>query len=627
MQLRHGDLKRDIGAAQRPEAPIHPPRETFAELGARNNDDLDLELMYPEDEELAAQDSGDSTAKTVSDDVPPPDAVLERGSSWLSPLVLSTTARSPSPQLIQRTCETPGCGGTVSPSATWQRCYNCSLQRWKERQQAAIAANATAEPVLPVDGAHEGASNSAGVLHGVGPPSHNTLEAIVVDRVAISREPRVLASHSQGAVLDAVDKLPLSELPDRQVVINSAAAASTSSTLIAECGTDAGAEPEINKVYISGWASDLTDLSSEDEDVDSDPDAKDSSTIKIRIPVLASRLPSGASARVCGIKRCNIVLPPDYCWKICDSCRRYQREYQRIRMEKARRRMEEFSRIGAQESDLVRDHPVPFLEEQNDEVTPAEGSRVCAVPRCHRRLLPVAKYRWKCCGVCRMRARDDARARRSTIGAILDLEESVEQISLLDISPFPAFQNRSVLLSEFGALLGRFLEAQVLYLRMKLQTAGEKALLRLDPVLFAFDGEYSTVIGQRGYQDNVQGKSGPEHGQEEMQKEVAFTVRELDSTLLTEFKPTEGFIIKSGGMIMRYKCALELIIPLRPLPKTTPSKDTDISAPRASESDTSSSHVPYKKPVFGELEVAVVPDDSHSILLGRRTIIRFRMLG
>jgi hypothetical protein len=68
---------------------------------------------------------------------------------------------------------------------------------------------------------------------------------------------------------------------------------------------------------------------------------------------------------------------------------------------------------------------------------------------------------------------------------------------------------------------------------------------------------------------------------------------------------------------MRYKCALELIIPLHPLPKTTDSKDIN----------TSSSHAPYMKPVCGELEVAVVPDDSHNILVGRRTIIRFRMLG
>lgn len=587
-------VKRDIDATQRAEAPLQPSQETFAELGAHSNDDLDLELMYPEDEELAAQDSVDSTTKTVSDNIPPPDAALERGPLQLSPLVLSNTARSPSPQPVQRTCETPGCGGAVPLSATWQRCYGCSLQRWKERQQAAIAASATSEPVLPVDG---------------------TVEAIAVDRVTTSREPEVSASHSQGAILNAVDKLQLSKLPDGQIVIDSAAVASTSSTLLAECSRDAGAEPKINEVYISGWNSDLTDLSSEDEDVDSDPDAEDSSTIKIRIPVLASRLPSGTSARVCGVKRCNIVLPPDYRWKICDFCRRYQREYQRIRMEKARRRIEDFSRIDTHESALGRDHPASFSEEQPDEMTPGEGSRVCAVPRCYTWLLPVTKHRWKCCGVCRMCTRDDARARQSNAGAILDLEEPN---SSLDIPPFPTFQNRGVLLSEFDAMLGRFLEAQILYLRVKLQTAGEKASLKLDPVLFAFDGEYSTVTGQRGYQNNVQGKSGPEHGQEEeMQKEAASAVRELGSTLLTEFKSTKGFIIKSGGVIMRYKCALELIIPFHPLPKTTDSKDIN----------TSSSHVPYMKPVCGELEVAVVPDDSHNILVGRRTIIRFRMLG
>ncbi|KAG0708508.1 hypothetical protein DFH29DRAFT_795033 [Suillus ampliporus] len=356
--------------------------------------------------------------------------------------------------------------------------------------------------------------------------------------------------------------------------------------------------------------------------------------IKIRIPVLVSQLPSGTNARVCAIKRCNIVLPPDQRYKICDSCRRYQREYQRIRAERARRRMDEFceynSQIGTRDSALIRNLPAPpsrpeihFLEVGHMEVTTAESLRVCAVPRCRTRLPPVTKYRWKCCGACRARARDDAR--RSSVGDILDLEDPVEQTSS-DISPFPAFQNRNVLLSEFGAMLGRFMEAQILYLRAKLQTAGEKSLSRLDPVLFAFDGEYSTVTGQRGHQDIGQGKSGAEHSEEaEMQKDAASVVNELDSALLTEFKPTEGFIIKSGGVIMRYKCGLELIVPLRPLPKATDSKDSDTPTP--SENDTSSSHVPYVKSVFGELEVAVVPDDSHRFLLGRRTIIRFRMLG
>ncbi|KAG2155208.1 uncharacterized protein EDB93DRAFT_90712 [Suillus bovinus] len=40
--------KRDIDAAQRAEALEQPRKETLAELGPRNNDDLDLELTYPE---------------------------------------------------------------------------------------------------------------------------------------------------------------------------------------------------------------------------------------------------------------------------------------------------------------------------------------------------------------------------------------------------------------------------------------------------------------------------------------------------------------------------------------------------------------------------------------------------
>jgi hypothetical protein len=68
---------------------------------------------------------------------------------------------------------------------------------------------------------------------------------------------------------------------------------------------------------------------------------------------------------------------------------------------------------------------------------------------------------------------------------------------------------------------------------MKLQAAGEKALSRPDPVLFAFDGEYSTVIGQRGHQDvDGQGQSDLEKSQGTgMQKEAASVVEELNSAL------------------------------------------------------------------------------------------------
>lgn len=52
MQLNHDDLKRDIDAAQRTEALGQSPQETCAELGPHKNDDLDLELMYPEVSEM-----------------------------------------------------------------------------------------------------------------------------------------------------------------------------------------------------------------------------------------------------------------------------------------------------------------------------------------------------------------------------------------------------------------------------------------------------------------------------------------------------------------------------------------------------------------------------------------------
>lgn len=224
----------------------------------------------------------------------------------------------------------------MSPSVTWQRCYKCSLQRWKERQQAAIVASATVGPAPPAVSKHK--SKSGEVIDGHVPASP---EANVVDQMSMSRDVAP-SSHSPAVAPDAVDKVPSLELRNGQGVTDSGEAARTSGTLDLRCDMDSGVEPKSTKVSTLESDSDLTELSSEDEGVaehNSDSDGEDSSMIKIRIPVLASRLPN---ARVCAMKRCNIVLPPDYRWKICDSCRRYQRRYQKIRLEKARRRVEEF---------------------------------------------------------------------------------------------------------------------------------------------------------------------------------------------------------------------------------------------------------------------------------------------
>jgi hypothetical protein len=232
-------------------------------------------------------------------------------------------------------CETPGCRGTVSPSAAWQRCYKCSLQRWKERQHAAIAAGAIVGPASPAVNERECTSKSGEAMD-----VSASLEANIVDQISMNNGPEAVSSHPRATL----DNLSLPKLPDEQGVTGSGEAARPPGTLNIACGSS-GVEPESTKVILSGWDSDLTNFSSEEEGVtegDSDSDVEGSSMIKIRIPVLASRLPSGANPRVCAIKRCNIVLPLDYRWKICDSCRRYQRRYQRIRMEKARRRMEEF---------------------------------------------------------------------------------------------------------------------------------------------------------------------------------------------------------------------------------------------------------------------------------------------
>ena len=98
---------------------------------------------------------------------------------------------------------------------------------------------------------------------------------------------------------------------------------------------------------------------------------------------------------------------------------------------------------------------------------------------------------------------------------------------------------------------------------------------------------------------------------------------------------------------MRFTCSLELIAQLRPLAATVdPGPGPGLSCasePEASTSqgeDTSredallpvkpppSPHtVPLYKTYSGELEAVVVPDESHRLLHGLRTVVRYRMVG
>lgn len=105
---------------------------------------------------------------------------------------------------------------------------------------------------------------------------------------------------------------------------------------------------------ITGWDSDLTDLSSSsneegESEVDPPSDSeqflvcpstrshlhflkyppKQPSGLKIRLP--ARTAPLMVPTRACSVKKCQIYLPADYRWKSCVACRAHNRKYQRRR--------------------------------------------------------------------------------------------------------------------------------------------------------------------------------------------------------------------------------------------------------------------------------------------------------
>jgi hypothetical protein len=107
-------------------------------------------------------------------------------------------------------------------------------------------------------------------------------------------------------------------------------------------------------------------------------------------------------------------------------------------------------------------------------------------------------------------------------------------------------------------------------------------------------------------------------------------------------RPGEAFAIDKGGMIMRFTCSLELIAQLRPLtipagPGPSSASDPYTNARRDEDKDTdvrlmlkspqNTPAVPLVKTLSGELEAVVVPDESHRLFRGRRTVIRYCMLG
>ncbi|KAJ7636136.1 hypothetical protein DFH06DRAFT_1220068 [Mycena polygramma] len=167
------------------------------------------------------------------------------------------------------------------------------------------------------------------------------------------------------------------------------------------------------------------------------------------------------------------------------------------------------------------------------------------------------------------------------------------------VSPYPAYQSRDALLKDFGDRFHNFIEAQQYYYLMRGNGAASQPPAQ---AMFDFSGEYAIVAADF---DVVARKDEVELGVHSVKDAVA-RVGGL------EFSPTSWVSIlgKPGGVVTRFACVhlVNVFLPKRVLPGHPP-------------------HPPHTKSMQGELEIAVLPDDSHKYFPGEKTIVRFRLVG
>ncbi|KAF8059858.1 hypothetical protein FPV67DRAFT_341045 [Lyophyllum atratum] len=435
-------------------------------------------------------------------------------------------------------------------------------------------------------------------------------------------------------------------------------------------------------ITISGWDSDLTDLSDLSSLIDSDDDEPftphQTTGLKIRIPARPKPLSDLAT---CTIKRCGRVLPKGYQWKCCVPCRLHHREYQRKRqgIQGRHARLDVEVALHHDTDFTPRPAPPPKVPPSttSEELLLTPGARLCSIKNCTHVIPAREEYKWKMCEPCRVRTRNNRnRIRRMNMGMGADAsggppgagadmdggesgseeeEEEEKHVAVeraerrddersstglrrcqsLDCgmrvdaasssvfcgqcttrlvrshkkwggrprsdasksettrrpsaeSPYPAYKCWSALLDEFRTRITCFFEAQSLYVRYK-QSLEEHPRVTST---FGFEGEFSVVA----LDFDVVGRREVLHRQTIKLKDEMARAGGL------EFKPTCWQSTPNRSIVTRFACVHR---------KPQISQSLDVSAPQ----------------MHGELEIAVLPDHSHMLFPGQRTIVRFRLLG
>ncbi|KAG7445142.1 uncharacterized protein BT62DRAFT_211871 [Guyanagaster necrorhizus] len=416
--------------------------------------------------------------------------------------------------------------------------------------------------------------------------------------------------------------------------------------------------PPPEKESTSGWDSDLTDLSSSDEESpfaginqrrmadsghsgdttseDDEPLPQSARQVRppaqpvklvIRIPprgpekiaaasAASSSVASSSSAtpdpqRRCVIDACAAPLDHEYAWKCCKSCRKHHREYQR-------------KRLGITKGTYNLDKEEKSLSPKPDEQNLPPGYRTCTIRHCSTVIPPVEAYKWKMCTGCRQRTKMLRKRRQE--GVEVEATNSEPFRRRARNPAYPEYGSFPQLLSDYQQRLRGFFEAQAEWIIIKYQQenskrsntkkddevdryssmdqqdtggAWQEKTMTKEGELFGFDGEYSVVALDYAICDRqaaVIDFVGRLKGEMERVGGVAFDPR------------TRHVTLAYGGILTRYRCVHRIHVTMHD---------------RAEKIDD----IRIIKDMHGELEIATLPEYSHPLFPGQRTVVRMRLMG
>lgn len=184
---------------------------------------------------------------------------------------------------------------------------------------------------------------------------------------------------------------------------------------------------------------------------------------------------------------------------------------------------------------------------------------------------------------------------------------------------YPEYDGLHSLSVHFRTLLYEFLSHQVsLALRQKSPSTTTSDLVPAPPTpLFTFSGQFSTVSPTPDITHPTNKPTILRHI-----AQIRTKLERASHFRLQPQNPRDPLVTFTQGFAMRFTCIHS--IPLgfftpeggkSAQPDTADDKDKDKNDPEAA----------IKRDIKGELDVITVSDDSHSILPGQMTVVRFRM--